>query len=488
MNSNSFGDIITCFHFDLYPGEIGTFSLYLNSSLGMIDDLTKFIKFDMKPKFLKTVTSPDRTKALIGFSDMDGKGYYLKYDINNAEFTSEVTQYMNNFGGDYPSCVQIQYFKQTHEYIFSFSNKNIFKMAKFDKDMNIIIDEGLNSQIENDFAFDWDTYGIYFHNIVFIPEYKTYVFIMDTNFKGNITTRFFYLPDSFTPSTIYPIEAIQSNSIFQSTLSSIFPTTISTIPNTIISKIPTTIINNIPIITTIPSTIITKLTTEPTTILKTISSIIPTSIITTIVSTIHSSILSRLPNTIISEIPTTILSNLYSTIISTIPTISTITTTILSPIKTTLISTIHTTKISFLPDSSIPTTFIPMTIMSTNLSIKTTIITSNVISQIISSSLPLIFISSTQFEIKSNIPFTYNVYNNIFETTLKILPFTENSTIPSSLSSVSNYLSSPSQSITSTFPLNNNIINSECSFEYFYKNLNTNECKSFCSTNKLFYK
>ena len=476
MNSNSFGDIITCFHFNISPGKIGTFSLYLNSSLGMIDDLTKLLEVDMSPKFLKTVPSPDRTKVLIGFSDLSGNGYYSKYDINNAEFT-EVTKYMNNFGGDFPSSVQIQYFKQTHEYIFSFSNKNIFKMAKFDKDMNIIIDEGLNSQIENDFAFDWDTYGIYFHNIVFIPEYKTYVFIMDTNFKGNKTARFFYLPDSFTPSTIYPIETIQSNSIFLSTLSSISQTTISTIPNTIILKIPTTIINNIPIINTIPSTIITKLTTEPTTILKTISSIIPTSINTTIVSTMHSSILSRLPNTIISEIPTTILSNLYSTIISTIPTISKISTTILSPIETTLISTIQTTKISSLPDSSIPTTVIitvPNTIMSTNLSIKASIITSNIVSQIISSTSPLLFISSTQFEIKSNIPFTNNI--------LKTLPFIENSTIPS----VSNYLTSSSQSLTSTFPFINNINNSEsCSFEYFYKNIKANECKSFCSTNEL---
>ena len=30
-------------------------------------------------------------------------------------------------------------------------------MAKFDMDMNIIIDEGLNSQIENDFALDTNT-------------------------------------------------------------------------------------------------------------------------------------------------------------------------------------------------------------------------------------------------------------------------------------------------------------------------------------------
>ena len=112
---------------------------------------------------------------------MNGNGYYVIYDINNVEFSSELSQYMYNFGGEFPSSVQIQYFKQTHEYIFSFSKLKSLKMAKFDADMNIIIDEGLNSQIEYDFAFDENTYGINFHNIVFIPEYHTYVMIMDSN-------------------------------------------------------------------------------------------------------------------------------------------------------------------------------------------------------------------------------------------------------------------------------------------------------------------
>ena len=162
MYSNSYHDVIACFYYDNYPGDIGIFSLSLYSSNNeIINDLGKVKKVDMSPKFLKAVASPDKGKALVVFSDDSGIGYYLKYDININDFTSEIVKYMA-IGGDFPSSVQVQYFRRTHEYIFSMSNKKVFKMAKFDNEMNIIINNDLNAQIDKDLILDGDTYGIYF--------------------------------------------------------------------------------------------------------------------------------------------------------------------------------------------------------------------------------------------------------------------------------------------------------------------------------------
>ena len=81
MYSNSYQDVIACFYFENYPGDIGMFSLSLYSSNNtIIDDLCKILKVDMSPKFLKAVASPDKGKALVVFSDDSGIGYYLKYD------------------------------------------------------------------------------------------------------------------------------------------------------------------------------------------------------------------------------------------------------------------------------------------------------------------------------------------------------------------------------------------------------------------------
>jgi len=469
MNSDTYGEIITCFHFDLFPGEIGAFSLYLNSNLEIIDGSIKLLQFESSPKYLKTVASPDKTKVLIGFSDSNSKGYYLKYDINIADFISQITEYMN-IGGDYPYTVQIQYFKQTHEYIFSVTNKQIFKMAKFDIDMNIM-DDGLGSQTENDFSFSrYDICGLNLYSIVLIPEYKDYAFIMDTNTGGNTTSRFYFLPDYFSPSTLYPIE-----DIIPTTIITTIPTTIiTTIPTTIITTIPTTIITTIPttIITTIPTTIITTIpTTIITTIPTTILTTIPTTILTTIPTTIPTTILTTIPTTILTTIPTTILTTIPTTILTTIPTtiLTTIPTTILTTIPTTILTTIPTTII-FYTSTSLLSTF-PETVISTV--------------PIDSSISSFIVISTMPFKPKLNAPSTTNAFIDFSQTSLYTSPIINASTINKDLLSNSYYSTSLSQSLVSTFPINDYIINSEsCSFEYFYKNIKSNECKRLCSLNE----
>ena len=438
MYSDTLGDLLTCFHFDLYPGEIGAFSLYLNTDIELINDLCVLYELDnISPQFLKSAISLDKSKALISFVDMNKLGYYMTYDINKREFTDIINYF--KIGGVYPSHLQVQYFSGTHEYIISYTDKKNYKMAKFNENMSIITDDNLNSQTNQDFSLSDDGYyGIFFYNIVFMPDYETYIFILDSNLYGNITARFYYLPDYFSPKTIYPNQYSSSNNIPTSIITPIPTTIVTTIPTTIFATIPKTIITSIPttIITTIPKTIITSI---PTTIITTIPKTIITSIPTTIITTI--------PKTIITSIPTTI----SKTFITSIPT--TIITTIPKSIPTTIITTIPKTIIT-----NFPTIFINNPATLAIKTIPTTIIT-NILTAIIG-------IAS----------------NNIITTT----PFKEEA-VQSTI--VTTIPKPPINSFTTIFQKSNeiksdNIYSKVCPPELFYTNKESGECEKLCTYNE----
>ena len=145
--------------------------------------------------------------------------------------------------------------------------------------MNIIINN--NSQLEYDFTLSDDVYGMDYYNIIIIPDDKVYIFIIDSNYKGNTTTRFYSVPEIFSPEIIYPISLLNS-----------IPTNIPTI---IPTNMPTTIQNTIP--TTFP-------TTFPTTIPITFTSTIHTTFTTTFPTTIPTNILNK---NIYTSIPSIIL-------------------------------------------------------------------------------------------------------------------------------------------------------------------------------------
>ena len=148
--------------------------------------------------------------------------------------------------------------------------------------MNNIINN--NSQLEYDFTLSDDVYGMDYYNIIIIPDDKVYIFIIDSNYKGNTTTRFYSVPEIFSPEIIYPISLLNS-----------IPTNIPTI---IPTNMPTIIQNTIP--TTFP-------TIFPTTIPITFTTTIPI----TFTSTIHTTFTTTFPTTI----PTTILNkNIYTSI------------------------------------------------------------------------------------------------------------------------------------------------------------------------------
>ncbi len=80
MNSNIYNDILVCFCCHIYPKEVAVFWVSINSDLEIINDSFSFLSFDLQPKDIKSVSSPDKSKALVVFTDSSNNGHYLIYN------------------------------------------------------------------------------------------------------------------------------------------------------------------------------------------------------------------------------------------------------------------------------------------------------------------------------------------------------------------------------------------------------------------------
>ena len=304
MSSGTYNDILVCFCGHSYPIDIAAFWLYINSDLEIIENSTSFLVLQSQIQFIKSVPSPDKSKALICFRDLTNVGYYTIYDISSSNFSNAI-KYVNSVGS-FASDIFVQYFIRSQEYIISSHNSKQFKILKYDKNMNIIEKDNLES--EYDYSLDYNSYGINFYNIILIPEYENYIFFMDANLGGITVGRGYIFPDNLKPAQIINITLASKSSII------INPSTIiTTIPTNILS----TITNTIP--TTTATTILSHTTsTIPSSLINSIKSTIPSTTATTILSHTISTIPSSLVNPIKSTIPSTITTSIQSNKLSTI--------------------------------------------------------------------------------------------------------------------------------------------------------------------------
>ena len=487
MNSNN--DILVCFCCHGYPLEIAAFWVSINSELKIIEDSYSFLVFDTRLVFIKSLSSQDKSKALICLSDMSNIGYYLIYDINSLQF-SDAIQYME-VDGSWASDIQIQYFIQTQEYILSGTKNKQFKIVKFDKNMNII----QNSKSDYDYSLGDQCYGLNFYNIVFIPENENYIFIIDSSLSTGVKGRGYLFPDTFKPDEIFPISLDSQSSIINKP-SHLITTILSTdnhslIMTTIPPVIKTTIISS-SITTTIPlikTTIIQphKVSTFPSSLINKTKSTIPL-IKTTI---IQSHKISTIPSSLITKIKSTIPS-IKTTIIQPHK-ISTIPSSLINEIKSTISKIPKTTVI-------IPTSTFSKNMISTNL-FTTTLASESIIKSIPKSSSHIF--NSSYFKVSNLIQNSLTTLSSTSPSNSKLISSLFTSTHLSSnfstiLSSINfpdfsdffkkNMSSSILQYSSSTCPekekKNNVTIKEEsCSFEFFYKNIINNECEKLCSYN-----
>ena len=269
MNSNIYNDILVCFCCNIYPKEIAVFWISINSDLEIIDDSFTFLSFDLQTKYIKSVSSPDKSKALVCFSDSSNNGYYLIYNINISELP-EAIKYTSVLGNSIYD-LSVQYFIRSQEYIFSCHQYLKFKITKFDKNMNIIQNDYLNSQSKYNYSLDNKCHSLNIYNFILHPEYENYILIADITLQST-TTRFYLLNDTFKPDEIFPISLSSQSPIiinpsniittipltdehssFMTTITSVIqtnisPSTTNTIPLIKTTKIQSDKIQTIPII------------------------------------------------------------------------------------------------------------------------------------------------------------------------------------------------------------------------------------------------
>ena len=374
MKSNKYENILVCFFVEVTKGKIMVYSFDINNNLGIIDELSERENF-YKPKYFEVAVSQNKSLALMCYRAMNNqKGNCTSFDTNSGNF-SEPEQYIINCG-DKSYNTKITYVKTTQEYIFSCINSQSIRLAKFDKNMNLIYTEN-----NDDFSYNNIEANTNFHNIIYLNQYNNYILFYDTE-NGN-ESKFILLPDkynpdiSFLPSTIKKIPQAQTTSLSNPVSIpndiSIINTKISTISK---PKIPF----NPPIpqspssLNSISTTLLNeKYTTSPisisTTLINKQSTSSPNPISTTLLnekSTTLTSLINKQSTSSINPISTTLInekSNTLTTLINKQSTSS------INPISTTLINEKYTTS-----PNSILTTLIDVQSTSSLNIISTTLL------------------------------------------------------------------------------------------------------------------
>ena len=428
------------------------------------------------------MASPDKSKALIIFSDPSNSGYYLIYDINSSKFSN--AKKCMNIGGNFVSDLSIQYFIRTQEYIFSGNNNNKqFKIVKFDKNLNFIQNENSNDENVYDYSLDENYHTFNFYNIIVIPDYGNYIFIIDGDLEGITAMRGYLFPDAFKPEEIFPITLFSESSIMIIPLTNNYSSIITTIPFAIKTKILSSITNELSssITTTSQSLKISSISSH-------LTSGIKTSIPSTKTTTIQSYVMPTIPSSLINKIKSTI-SSIKTSIIQS-HTISTIPSSLINSINSTYSNIQGVT--GFIHTSTFPKNIISIHSFAT-------ISTSQMIRKPISKYSQLFTTKYSSFPFSSLIQNSLIKIPSISPPTSRLTSFFSSNHISSNFSTVlaqktiSSFLSQKniySSILQYTFynfseKGNNTVkINDEsCSFEYFYKNIITNECEKFCSYN-----
>ena len=209
MKNNFYGYVLTCIFFDTNESKMGTVSFNMSNNFSIYQDL--FVHQDIdRPSLFISLLSKDQTKVIIGFINMNNSTVgSLIYDINSNHFSNFV-YYFHGCGVNFYNA-KISYISNTEEFIFSCSNQAKLIMVKFDKNMNIYQNPDLISNTTLELCITENCahcYSPYIYSILYVPQYKNYCFIFDSdcedqNSKSKINLHL--LPEIFNPTNILPI-------------------------------------------------------------------------------------------------------------------------------------------------------------------------------------------------------------------------------------------------------------------------------------------
>jgi len=264
MNSDSHGEVLTCFYRNNNSKNIivESFSIdMINKELESITSLNSF-KETNGPKIIKAILSEDETRAYVCFINDDNNCDCLVYNINTNEWSNYFT-YLNSCLSKLSSLF-FDYYDITNEYfLYCFESRSEINLIKLNENFKIISidDNNIYDGIKDcsDYFYSSLIYNstkiIIFKNcdnIINIYNIGEYQYIIPTTTIASIKKT---ILTTFPTTTIKTIKLTTNKKEESTTISSAIIRT--TEPNDIQSKIATT---------NIISTLIQKL--NPTTIIK----------------------------------------------------------------------------------------------------------------------------------------------------------------------------------------------------------------------------
>ena len=203
MNHNTNGDVLTCFYLiNKNTGEIGSISFILNNNIEKIPMFND--TYSDKSFIIQSTISPDKKKSLVCYArdqDQNCNGICSVYDIDKNKFEKQ-NKYLSKSCGTSIENINLDYFKETREYIFSCTNPSTseINIVKFDQNFDVI---KIGSESNDSYIlFNNTCHTIYFYNFLFLSnEYKLIGQINCDN--KNAGVELYSIPKEFEPKTIY---------------------------------------------------------------------------------------------------------------------------------------------------------------------------------------------------------------------------------------------------------------------------------------------
>ena len=235
-------EVLTCFYEVSSPIQIATTSFSISKNNITIVDMEKKYCSNSNTNVIKSVTSPDKKKALICYTKSYGEGYCIIYDLTSNEFISQETKYFNNCKGSSLG-FNVYYFNQKDEYMFVCNdNSKGFNVVLFNSNFEYNIP---NSDTKNEpyYICGGNCYSVNSFNIINSGNSNDYTIVNDCDIgEQKFLTRSINLNSLADNNNSYPTG--DDEDIFTSTISTTEMTNIDEEITNKITNINSDLINN----------------------------------------------------------------------------------------------------------------------------------------------------------------------------------------------------------------------------------------------------
>jgi len=182
MKKNN-NDVLTCFYEVSFPIQITTTSFSVSESSITAIDMDKKYCSNSNTNVIKSVTSPDKKKALICYTKDNGEGCCIIYDLTSNEFTSQETKYFDKCKGSSLG-FNVYYFSQKNEYMFVCNDNNKgFNVVLFNSNFEYNIPYS-NTKSEPYYICGGNCYSVNSFNIIKSGNSNDYTIVNDCDIGG----------------------------------------------------------------------------------------------------------------------------------------------------------------------------------------------------------------------------------------------------------------------------------------------------------------